>query len=183
MKLIITLLFSAFTVHFSQAADSAEIAKRYQAFIEVASDLSDTQKIEGDVAEFRLFTKAAPFVLYVGEDSTRAWKDVTGYKSFEDRDMVDALCLTANATVIADPKHKILSYAKEKDEDGTWYVLEVSYVLGETEEKVSLAKKDSIDLPVPDIFKEDPTGPEPRLIYFSFLKTEKGLLLGAIEEF
>lgn len=79
------------------------------------------------VIELGLFYKAAPYIIYRGADKNREWKDFANYKNPDERKGVDDICLRINGTVNRDINYKILKYFTEKESEGTWHVLLVSY--------------------------------------------------------
>lgn len=79
------------------------------------------------VIEQGLFYKAAPYIIYRGADKTREWKDFANYKNLDERKGVDDICLRINGTVNRDINYKIQKYFTEKESEGTWHVLLVSY--------------------------------------------------------
>jgi len=75
------------------------------------------------------FYKAAPYIIYRGEkDKARRWKDFAKYNNEEEKKGVDEICLKINGGVNQDPNWKIIKYSTEKESEGTWHVLIVSYV-------------------------------------------------------
>ncbi len=75
------------------------------------------------------FYKAAPYIIYQGEkDKARRWKDFAKYDNAEEKKGVDEVCLRINGGVNQDPNWKIIQYTTEKESEGTWHVLIVSYI-------------------------------------------------------
>jgi hypothetical protein len=79
------------------------------------------------VIELGLFYKAAPYIIYHGADSSRAWKDFANYKNEEERKGVDDVCLRINGTINRDPDYKVVRYFTETEPEGTRHLLIVSY--------------------------------------------------------
>lgn len=75
------------------------------------------------------FYKAAPYIVYRGEkDKARRWKDFAKYDNAEEKKGVDEVCLRINGGVNQDTDWKIIQYTTEKESEGTWHVLIVSYI-------------------------------------------------------
>ena len=114
---------------FSQAqematADSLHVAKTLKELFTICRtvDFNDPKAIE-----LGLFYKAAPYIIYRGTDSSRAWKDIANYKNTEERKGVDEICLRINGTVNRDSNFKIIKYFTEKEPEGTWHLLVIAY--------------------------------------------------------
>lgn len=105
--------------------DSAKVAKTFTELISICKNVDFT-----DPKSFELgyFYKAAPYVVYRGEDKKRAWKDVANYSNPDEKKGVDYICEKVNQTVNQDNNYKILKYHTETESEGTWYVLIVSYI-------------------------------------------------------
>ncbi len=74
------------------------------------------------------FYKAAPYIIYRGEkDKARRWKDFAKYDNAEEKKGVDEVCLKINGGINQDPNWKIIQYTTEKESEGIWHVLIVSY--------------------------------------------------------
>ena len=85
------------------------------------------------------FYKAAPYIVYHGDDAKRAWKDFANYKNDAEKKGVDDICLRINGTVNRDSSYKIVQYIIEKEPEGTWHVLMISYKKHNAEKKAGFA--------------------------------------------
>lgn len=75
-----------------------------------------------------MFYKAAPYIIYRGTDETRKWKTFADYTKAEDKTGVDNICLRLNGSINMDTAWKIVSYRTEKESEGVWHALTISYV-------------------------------------------------------
>ncbi len=106
------------------AADSLNAAKALNVLVTIcrAVDFSDPM-----VSKLGTFYKAAPFIVYRGDDKIRAWKDFTNYENADEKKGVDQICLRINQTLSPGSDFKIVKYSTEKESEGIWHVLTVSY--------------------------------------------------------
>ena len=106
------------------AVDSLNVANTLKELFTICRtvDFSDPK-----VIELGLFYKAAPYIMYHGTDSSRAWKSCANYKNVDERKEVDDICLRINGTVNRDRDFRITRYFTQKEEEGTWYLLLVAY--------------------------------------------------------
>lgn len=74
-----------------------------------------------------LFYKAAPYIIFHGNDKKRAWKDFARYGNPVEKKGVDAICTKINETVNRDTAYKIIKYFTQKESEGTWHVLMITY--------------------------------------------------------
>ncbi len=132
--LIALMLFGAFPLLKAQTRlnDSATVAKT---FIELVTICKTIDFTDPKMFELGTFYKAAPYIIYRGEDKKRSWKDFANYKTELEKTGVDNVCYKINNTVNQDSNYKILSYLTMKESEGIWYVLIISYV------KKGVAKK------------------------------------------
>ncbi len=106
-------------------ADSALLAKTLHELLKICRsvDFADPQ-----VTKLGTFYKAAPYIVYRGDDKTRAWKVMSDYTKDYDKKGVDDVCERINRTANQDSLgYKIIKYFTEKESEGTWHVLMVSY--------------------------------------------------------
>jgi hypothetical protein len=109
----------------SNKADSIQVAKALHELLLICRsvDLADPK-----VKTLGTFYKAAPYIVYRGEDKTRAWKVMSDYSKEYDKKGVDDICERINRTANQDSLgYKIIHYRSEKESEGTWHVLMVSY--------------------------------------------------------
>ena len=105
-------------------ADSSAVAATLKELCKVCRsfDFKDPQTIELGV-----FYKAARFIAYRGEDKARSWKDAANYRKADEKKGVDEVCERINGTINRDTAFKIIKYLTEKESEGTWHVLVVTY--------------------------------------------------------
>lgn len=106
-------------------ADSIQVAKTLHALLLICRsvDLADPK-----VRSLGTFYQAAPYIVYRGDDKTRAWKTMSDYAKEYDKKGVDDVCERINRTANQDSVgYKITKYFTEKESEGTWHVLMVSY--------------------------------------------------------
>lgn len=104
--------------------DSAQVA---QTLIQLAAICKNVDFNDPKSFELGYFYKAAPYVVYRGDDKSRAWKTVSNYKNELEKNGVDAICERINQTVNQDSKYKIVQYFTENESEGTWHILIVTY--------------------------------------------------------
>lgn len=106
-------------------ADSAQVAKTLHDLLLICRtvDFTDPQ-----VTKLGTFYKAAQYIVYRGDDKSRAWKVMSDYKNEYEKRGVDDICERINRTANQDSSgYKIIKYLTEKESEGTWHVLMVSY--------------------------------------------------------
>ncbi len=79
------------------------------------------------VAALGYFYKAAPYIIYRGDDKNRNWKDFADYSRSAEKMQVDAVCERINRTANQDSAYTITKYITETESEGTWHVLLVTY--------------------------------------------------------
>jgi hypothetical protein len=104
--------------------DSAGAATTLQSLLSICKnvDFADPK-----TTKLGMFYKAAPYILYQGDDKKRAWKVFANYNNAAEKKGVDEVCTRINETVNRDSSYKIEKYITKKESEGTWYVLMVSY--------------------------------------------------------
>ncbi len=108
----------------NKTADSAAVAKT---FTELLAICKKVDWADPKTTELGTFYKAAPYIVYRGEDAKRKWKTFADYTKEEDKKGVDAVCLRINENVNRDTAYTITKYFTEKESEGTWHVLMVRY--------------------------------------------------------
>lgn len=103
------MLVSFFAVNLHAQTDSAKVAQAFQVLL----DACPTDKAE-----------AASLIVYRGEKEKRKWKDVCDYSKAEDKERVDDVC--ANLSEVP-ANYMITEYQTEKESEGTWYVLGITF--------------------------------------------------------
>jgi len=106
-----------------------------------------------DVTRLGTFYKLAPYIVYRGEDTKRAWKTPANYKNEEEKKGVDEVGLRINNGINQDSAFTINGYRSETEREGTWHVLTINYM-----------RKG-----------------KPKVAYFAFLKINGKFLLGDID--
>lgn len=91
------------------------------------------------VKEPGTFYKAAPYIIYRGEDKTRNWKDFADYSKPDEKKRVDEICKRVNRTTGQDSSYRIINFFTEKESEGTWFVLMVSYKKEGVEKRTAYA--------------------------------------------
>jgi hypothetical protein len=105
----------------NKTADSLAVVKTLRSFLVAAKNENPNPHAR--------FLKAAPFIVYRGEDDkAHAWKTFVNYKNPADRKLVDGICMEVNETINRDPNYKITKYATEKESEGIWHVLSITYL-------------------------------------------------------
>ena len=106
-------------------SDSVQVAKTLHELLFICRtvDFSDPQ-----VKNLGTFYKAAPYIVYRGEDQKRAWKTMSDYSNEYEKKGVDDVCERINRTANQDSTgYTIIKYLTEKESEGTWHVLVVRY--------------------------------------------------------
>ena len=123
--LFITACTSVFFVEAqNKKIDSGNVAATFKSLRLICRnvDFADPK-----TSQLGMFYKAAPFIIYRGNDKKREWKDFANYNNAEEKKGVDAVCTKVNETVNRDSTYKIEKYFTENESEGTWHVLIVSY--------------------------------------------------------
>ena len=131
MKLKYLLLFTiGFTANFivkgqANKTDSVLVAKTLHDLLRICRTVNFA---DPNVAKLGTFYKAAPYIVYRGEDKSRAWKVTSDYTKEYDRKGVDDICERINRTANQDSSgYRIIKYMTGKESEGTWHILIVSY--------------------------------------------------------
>lgn len=127
-KYLLAALYMIITVNRSLAqkskSDSLEVAKTLHELLLICRsvDFADPK-----VAALGYFYKAAPYIIYRGDDKKRNWKDFADYSRADEKKQVDGVCERMNRTANQDSAYTITKYITETESEGTWHVLLVSY--------------------------------------------------------
>jgi hypothetical protein len=121
--LIISLLHSAAAQN--KKADSLQVVATLKTLLSACKyiDFTDVK-----VNDSGMFYKAAPYIIYRGDDKKRAWKDFANYKDEQEKLRVDDVCLKINRGLNQDSSYVIEKYFTETESEGTWHVLMISYI-------------------------------------------------------
>ena len=139
-KKIILLLNAIFLFSFANAqykkADSTSIAKIVKSLLAICKnvDFADT-----NTTKLGTFYKAAQHIIYQGNDEKRKWKSFANYRDAEDKKGVDQVCTRINESVNRDSSYTIVKYFTEKESEGIWHILMVSYKKKGIEKKSAFA--------------------------------------------
>ena len=128
-KILFIAIFVLGTGYSSQAqttkADSLQLAKTLHELLLICRtvDFADPK-----VTKLGAFYKAAPYVVYRGDDKKRAWKVMSDYTNDYEKKGVDDICERINRTANQDTSgYKIIKYFTEKESEGIWHILVVTY--------------------------------------------------------
>ena len=123
--LALALFLTAPLVSLGQSSkDSLAVVKAMKELLAICKsvDFADPK-----TSSLGLFYKAAPYVIYRGNDEQRKWKEFCKYENAEDKKGVDETCYKINETINRDSTYKIVRYSTKKESEGLWHVLFVSY--------------------------------------------------------
>jgi hypothetical protein len=157
MKRIYGLLLLALTAFSSAAqknrtADSTGAAQTLEALANICKNVDFT---DPKVQQLGTFYKAAPYIIYRGQNTQRKWKTFCNYQLKEDKQGVDHICERINRTINQPGGYTIFKYDTDTESEGTWHVLEVNFTNQRGEAKTAV---------------------------FAFLKIGKRMGLGDIDE-
>jgi hypothetical protein len=121
---LLALLMSRSSRAQSGIADSTAVAGTLKTLFTICRnvDFNDPGIIQSGT-----FYKAAPYIIYRGDDKKRNWKDFADYSKADEKIRVNEVCARINRTANQDSAYKIVKYFTEKESEGTWHVLVVSY--------------------------------------------------------
>ncbi len=135
--LFLVLFFNTGLKAQTAKSDSVQVAKSLHELLLICRtvDFKDPQ-----VTKLGTFYKAAPYIVYRGDDKSRAWKVMSNYTNEYEKKGVDDICERINRTVNQDSSgYKIIKYFTEKESEGIWHVLMVSYKKKGTEKTAAFA--------------------------------------------
>ena len=105
--------------------DSTQLAKTLHELLLICRSVNFA---DPKVTKLGTFYNAAPYIVYRGDDKKRAWKVIADYTNEYEKKGVDDICERINRTANQDSSgYKIIKYFTEKESEGTWHVLMVSY--------------------------------------------------------
>lgn len=108
----------------NRTADSTAVAKVLHEIAKIAKNVNFA---DPQVQQQGYFYKAAPYIIYRGENAKRKWKAFCNYRLQEDKKGVDDVCERFNRTINQSNSYTILSYFTETESEGTWHGLELAY--------------------------------------------------------
>lgn len=121
---MLMLLHSALNAQIPKV-DSAQVAKTLNELLLICRSVNFA---DPQVTKLGSFYKAAPYIVYRGDDKKRAWKVMSDYTNEYEKRGVDDVCERINRTANQDSSgYKIIKYLTKKESEGTWHVLMVSY--------------------------------------------------------
>ena len=121
---MLMLLHSALKAQ-TPKADSAQVAKTLHELLLICRSVNFA---DPKVKQFGTFYKAAPYIVYRGDDKARAWKVMSDYTKEYDKKGVDDVCERINRTANQDSSgYRITKYLTKKESEGIWHILMVSY--------------------------------------------------------
>ena len=128
-KLLIPVLLTFGFVSIVQAKNSStDSLNTVTAFKKLLSICKNADISEGNANGTNMFYEATPYVVYNGKNKKRAWKDFANYNQPEEKERVDKICYRINGSVNQDSSYKIIKYISDKQSEGVWHVLVVSYI-------------------------------------------------------
>jgi hypothetical protein len=132
---LVSLLFLSLSVAV-KAQDSARVADTFKALLSLCRnvDFGDPK-----VQELGLFYKAAPYIVYQGDDKSRKWKAAANYADAKEKEQVNNICYKINQTANQDSSYKIVQYLTQNESEGKWHVLMITYVKKGKEKKAVFA--------------------------------------------
>ena len=135
LMIVITGGFNAIAQ--ANKTDSAQVTKTLHELLRICRTVNFA---DPNVIKLGTFYKAAPYIVYRGDDKSRSWKVMSDYTKEYDKKGVDDICERINRTANQDSSgYKIINYRSEKESEGTWHVLMVSYKKKGVEKKAVYA--------------------------------------------
>ena len=117
-------------------SDSTAVAKVFEELVNICKNVDFSDPL---ASRLGFFYKAAPFIIYRGDDKKRVWKDFANYEKMDEKTGVDEICEKINRTVNQDSTFKIVQYLTETESEGTWHILIVAYTKKGVEKKNAFA--------------------------------------------
>lgn len=123
--LYLVLLFYTDSNAQTSKTDSVQVAQTLHELLRICRSVNFA---DPKVTQLGTFYQAAPYIVYRGDDKKRAWKTMSDYTNAYEKKGVDDACERINRTANQDSTgYKIIKYMTEKESEGTWHVLVVSY--------------------------------------------------------
>ncbi|HKI79101.1 MAG TPA: hypothetical protein VKA26_11220 [Ignavibacteriaceae bacterium] len=124
-KIILSFLVLFTNISFTQSSSAEDSVK--STFKQLAEICRSVDFSDPLTTELGAFYKAAPYIVYTGNDKSRKWKDTCNYKNVLERRMVNEACYRINETVNQSEDFKFGKFLTETESEGTWYAIEVIY--------------------------------------------------------
>lgn len=120
----------------NRANDSAQVAKTLKELLIICRtvDFADP-----NTTSLGTFYKAAPYIIYRGDDKKRAWKDFANYQTPEEKEGVDNICFRINSTINKDTSFIITGYETQTESEGVWHILFIAYMKKGEKKKIAFA--------------------------------------------
>lgn len=90
-----------------------------------------------EIAKGDDFSKGAACLVYRGKDEKRKWKDIYDYKVEDEKKTVDETFKAIKVLLKEHESHELGEFSVEKESEGEWYVIEVTFKKGEKTKKVA----------------------------------------------
>jgi hypothetical protein len=133
---ILSILLAIAVSASTKAQDSARVAATLKQLLSTCRNVdfgdSNTQKLGA-------FYKAAPYIVYQGDDEKRRWKDIANYNNADEKEQVDQVCLKINNSVNQDSAYKVVKYVTNTESEGKWHVVYVNYIKNGRERHAAFA--------------------------------------------
>lgn len=130
MKKILAFLFLFCLVNQSNAQNKKEDSiKVVNTLLYILQNTAYVNFSDSNVHKFGTFYKVAPYIVYQGKNLNRKWKDSCNYLLDEDKLGVDEICFKLNRTINKADTFIIEKYSTEKESEGVWHVLTISFNL------------------------------------------------------
>jgi len=133
-KKILLLCFVCLCLVMAKAQDSAQVAQR---FTELLSICKNVDFADSNTQQLGTFYKAAPYIVYQGDDARRKWKDVANYRNAKEKEQVDNICFRINGSINQSSGYTITGYETHTESEGVWHILLVKYVRRGIEKKAA----------------------------------------------
>lgn len=117
----------------------ADSLKLVTVFKELLSICKNVDFADPKVQDSGTFYKAAPYIIYRGDDKQRAWKDFANYNNPKEKKGLDEVCYRINKTINQDSSYHIEKYFTEKQSEGVWHVLMINYKRKGVDKKLAFA--------------------------------------------
>jgi hypothetical protein len=84
------------------------------------------------------YKAAAKYIVYRGDDTSRAWKDVYDYYNEEEKKAVIDICKRIKNYLVTGGDYELTDFTEEEESEGTWYTWLVEFQKGD-KRKVSFS--------------------------------------------
>ncbi|MCB9252338.1 MAG: hypothetical protein H6605_07700 [Flavobacteriales bacterium] len=123
--MLLIIFLGSLSLKANHSKDSAEVVTALENILSICKNVDFT---DSNVLKLGSFYKAAPFIVYRGDDKNRSWKDASDYANEIEKKGVDHICLKINNTVNRDENYRIVGFRMETESEGTWYALKLTYM-------------------------------------------------------